>query len=272
MILIMFFIDRFVVHHLYVSDRAEISSAVGIFGMLVPSIAHLLTRLITKEGFSNVYLVPNVKKHFGTYFASVFVILGLSFTDTFVVWRTQFPQYSLGEFFHNVKGIPIIMFQIAMSIIMFFPAFGEEWGWRGYMMPKLTELFGTPAAVIIGGIIWGVWHAPFTVNGHNFGVDYPGFPYMGILYMCVFCTAMNAFLTLLTEKSKSIYPASFAHMINNNVLCLVVISAFGSEELLKHLEKIKNTEVAFGWGIVPTLIVGVVSFVLLCKMKKQEVL
>ena len=108
-ILIMFFIDRFVVHHLYVSDRAEISYAVGIFGMLVPSIAHLLTRLITKEGFSNVYLVPNVKKHFGTYFASVFVILGLSFVDVFVAWRTQFPQYSLEEVFHNVKGIPIIM-------------------------------------------------------------------------------------------------------------------------------------------------------------------
>lgn len=270
MILIMVLIDRFVVYHLFTSDRAEIIYAVGIIGMLVPSIAHLLTRLLTKEGFSNLYLVPNIKKHFGAYLASVFVILGLSFTDVLVAWKTQFPQYSLGEVFHDVKGIPVIMFQIAMSIIMFFPAFGEEWGWRGYMMPKLIELFGTPAAVIIGGIIWGLWHAPFTVNGHNFGVDYPGFPYIGILYMCVFCTAMNAFLTLLTEKSKSIYPASFAHMMNNNVLGLVIISAFASEDLLKYLEKMENAKVAFGWGMVPTIMVGVVSFILLCRTKSPK--
>lgn len=96
MILIMVLIDRFVVYHLFTSDRAEIIYAVGIIGMLVPSIAHLLTRLLTKEGFSNLYLVPNIKKHFGAYLASVFVILGLSFTDVLVAWKTQFPQYSLG--------------------------------------------------------------------------------------------------------------------------------------------------------------------------------
>jgi len=38
---------------------------------------------------------------------------------------------------------------------------GEEIGWRGYLLPRLSARIGLPAASLIVGIIWGCWHLPF---------------------------------------------------------------------------------------------------------------
>ena len=104
---------------------------------------------------------------------------------------------------------------IVNGVIVSVAAFGEEGGWRGYMMPKLIKIMGRGKALIIGGIIWGLWHAPLTCIGHNFGMDYPGFPYVGILKMCIMCTLMGIILTFLTVKSGSVWPAAIMHAVNN---------------------------------------------------------
>ena len=81
---------------------------------------------------------------------------------------------------------------------------------------RLTEgLIAAAAILIIGGIIWGLWHAPLTCIGHNFGTDYPGFPFLGILMMCAFCILMGVILTFLTEMSGSVWPAAIMHAVTN---------------------------------------------------------
>ena len=210
------------------------AQVLGTVAMLLPSVAVLITRLATKEGFKNNYLGFSLKGKWKYYLISVFIkpveALILIVLLRFVVLKDM----SLSELVGNdlLQGAALFLLQFAFSVYAFFPAFGEEWGWRGYMMPKLTELMGRPAAVIVGGIIWGLWHAPMTVQGHNFGVDYPGYPYVGIALMCVFCIAMNALLTWLTERTGSIYPASFCHMINNDCNLIIVCSLFLSEQAI----------------------------------------
>lgn len=80
---------------------------------------------------------------------------------------------------------------IVAPLLNFMACFGEEWGWRGYLLPHLSERHGMRIAVPASGVIWGLWHAPITVLGHNYGLDYPGWPLLGILAMCCLCVALS---------------------------------------------------------------------------------
>lgn len=99
-------------------------------------------------------------------------------------------------------------------------AIGEEAGWRGYLYPRLSARFGRRRGYILGGVIWGLWHAPIIVLGHNYGVEYWGYPVTGVLAMCVFCIAAGTALAFLYEKSGSVWPCAIAHGAVNAVAAL----------------------------------------------------
>lgn len=242
--------------------------ALGVFGMLMPSLANLLTRLITKEGFARSYLGLNFKGNAKYYAASVWVKIAEAALCCLLIWAIFGGELSFSQAFPfdepNTR-IGAFMFQLSAAIIIFFPAFGEEWGWRGYLMPKLIELIGKPAAIIIGGIIWGLWHAPLTISGHNFGTDYVFYPWLGILIMCVMCILMNAFLTLLTEKTKSVYPASFCHMINNSLGAGTLTAVFGSDAFAVKVSEVSTISIMLRTYLPLLAVTGVISFVLLLK-------
>ncbi len=252
------------------SERTlRIAQAFGTFGMFAPALAHLLTRIFTKEGFKDLKLFPNFKGNMRYYLAAAGVKVLESIVITLMFYGIFFrgeKVFSLGE---GGTGIALLLAQISYSVIVFFPAFGEEWGWRGYMMPKLTELMPKPAAVITGGVIWGLWHAPLTVSGHNFGMDYPGFPFLGIACMCGLCIVSNAFFTLLTERTGSIYPASVAHMVNNNCSPAMVMTLIVSENAMEKMSKIPSIKL-FAYELAVLAITGTVSFLLLIKRKKPN--
>ena len=101
----------------------------------------------------------------------------------------------------------------ATGVAMAVHGFGEELGWRGYLTPKLEELMPTPLAIVVTGIIWALWHGPLLAYGYDFGRDYGFFPYGGFIAMIVMCIALSAFLTWLTKRTDSVYPASLCHMV-----------------------------------------------------------
>ena len=253
-------------------DAIVANYCVGVFGMMIPSIAHIITRIVTKEEFKNTYLGLNTKGKMGYFTASVIAPLAYSALTVFLIWAIFMNDISLGDTFNNVnlQSVGLFLIQLSYSVICFFPAFGEEWGWRGYMMPKLMELMPKPVAVIVGGIIWGLWHAPLTVAGHNFGIDYPGYPFVGIGVMCLMCTVMNAFMTLLTEKTKSIYPTTFVHAVNNNLNMGVLFSLFSNEEAVERLNGLSMTETFLPFIGTIGVVVGIVCIVLLAKKDKPK--
>lgn len=194
-------------------------------GMLMPFAAHIITRFITREGFpmtgkDSVMLGISFKDKKWKYYLFALFIPWLYFEISEIIMLIIAPECfdtnivnELG--IDNMVAFLFPLYSIISCTIVSFAALGEEGGWRGYMMPKLINLMGLPKALIVGGVIWGLWHAPLTCIGHNFGTDYPGFPYLGIIIMCIYCTLMGIMLTYITIKTESIWPAAIMHAVNN---------------------------------------------------------
>jgi membrane protease YdiL (CAAX protease family) len=62
----------------------------------------------------------------------------------------------------KVTGMQLIW--VLVFLTSFVPCFGEEFGWRGYMLPRLAKRFSPRKAVLIHAIIWWVWHLPVLVG------------------------------------------------------------------------------------------------------------
>ena len=88
--------------------------------------------------------------------------------------------------------------------------FGEEYGWRGFLQGELVKL-GKVRGIALVGFIWGVWHAPVIVMGHN----YPGYPVTGVLLMIVYCVLLGFILGYAKLKSGSVLLAAYLHGVNN---------------------------------------------------------
>ena len=124
-----------------------------------------------------------------------------------------------------------IQAMLIAPIINSFFTFGEEFGWRGFLQPTLMPL-GERKALVVTGIIWGVWHAPVIAMGHNYGLSYPGFPWTGILGMVWFCVLLGIFLGWLSLRAKNVWPAVIGHAAINGIAGLPVYFSTGDQNPL----------------------------------------
>ncbi|MCC6278953.1 MAG: CPBP family intramembrane metalloprotease [Saprospiraceae bacterium] len=103
--------------------------------------------------------------------------------------------------------------------------FGEEFGWRGLLLRE-TQALGFVKSSLFIGIVWGLWHLPIVLMGHN----YPSNPYWGVLMMCLFTTALCPLFAYVRLKTKSILGACMLHgMINATGALFVLYVANGNE-------------------------------------------
>ena len=58
------------------------------------------------------------------------------------------------------NGAPGLGSVSAMEILIFVLVIGEETGWRGFLLPRLRGQMSLPAAGIVTGMVWSLWHLP----------------------------------------------------------------------------------------------------------------
>lgn len=189
-----------------------------------PALANLLTRWITREGWQNAFLNFSVKKNWRWWLAGWFgpaLLTILGCVLFFLVLPSYFDpgmqiiknQLGTGTSGPSVTQIVIIQTSMALLIsplLNLVSTFGEEFGWRAYLLPKLVS-FGTRRALIISSLIWGVWHWPAILMGHNYGLEYWGYPFSGLLATLWIMFCIGVFIGWLALRSQSVWPAVFAH-------------------------------------------------------------
>lgn len=234
--------------------------------MFFPAIGVLLTRLITKEGFKNAWIHPHFKGNIKTYLLAYFgpgilVLLGTALY--FLIFPSHFDsEFGFMQTTLEAAGASAEMYPMPLStliivqaltafflgpILNFVTCFGEEWGWRGYLLPKMAKKLPAIPMLLVNGIIWGLWHAPITAIGHNYGIGYPGFPFTGIAAMCGFCIVMGIFLSYVTLKTKSCIPAILGHGAINSIAAIgIYCTVDGGNPFI---------------GPAPTGIVGAIPFI-----------
>ncbi|HHY89203.1 MAG TPA: CPBP family intramembrane metalloprotease [Chloroflexi bacterium] len=92
-------------------------------------------------------------------------------------------------------------------------AFGEEYGWRGFLQSELIK-FGRRRGILLLGVIWGAWHWPLIWMGYN----YPGEPVLGTILMTLYTIALAFVFGYAVLKTGSVWLAAFIHAVNNQVL------------------------------------------------------
>jgi membrane protease YdiL (CAAX protease family) len=209
------------------------------FYMWGPALANLLTRLFTQEGLKYSGLSLRLRQSWPFWLVAwvlpaILVIAGAALY--FVLFPAFFdPEAStFMAQVEQVTGAPLEMPLMTFALLQTFQAvlisplinglatFGEEFGWRAYLLPKLLPL-GSRRAMIISGVIWGVWHWPVIAMGYNYGFNYPGFPWLGFLGMVWFCITYGIIIGWLTLRGGSVWPAVIAHGAINGIASLGLI-------------------------------------------------
>ena len=99
-------------------------------------------------------------------------------------------------------------------------AFGEEFGWRGYLLPRLLALLGPWPGLLAHGAVWGLWHAPLILL---IGYNYPGHPLLGVPLFVVFGVLAGVLLGWLRLATGSVVPPTVAHAALNAVAGLPLL-------------------------------------------------
>ena len=204
--------------------------------MWAPALAHIATRLITREGWQGMLLRPNLKRGWPYWLLAWFLPLVMTILGA-ALFFAIFPQFfdpSLGTVKRmlaqsaQATGQPIPLSPWALVAVeavagtLLAPlvnslfTFGEEFGWRAYLLPRLLPL-GERKAMVAMGVIWGVWHWPVIAMGHNYGFNYPGAPWTGMLAMVWLTFVLGTFLGWLTLRAGSVWPAVIGHAAINGI-------------------------------------------------------
>jgi len=134
------------------------------------------------------------------------------------------------DFISKLSGSVIFLIlgqgMIAGISINAIAGFGEELGWRGFLLKQFSNMSFLKASLVIG-FIWGIWHAPLILMGHN----YPHHPQIGVLMMVVWCILLTPIFIYITLKAKSVIAASILHGTLNGVAGISIMFIKGGNDI-----------------------------------------
>ncbi|TYB61058.1 CPBP family intramembrane metalloprotease [Nonomuraea sp. PA05] len=153
----------------------------------------------------------------------------------------------------TVAVVQLVIAAAAGPVLNAIPALGEEWGWRGWLVPRLVSSDGVLPGLLLSGAIWGVWHAPLTLLGYN----YPRLGSWAALAFIPFCVVAGVVMGWLRLRTGSVWPAVVAHASLNAIAGVALLlgdAAVPPNELLAGITGV------VGWALIGLLGAALLRF------------
>lgn len=190
--------------------------------LLIPSIIGLVLLVVLrivggKESFSSVNMAGGKAKYWLLFGLGIVAYTGL---QTALSWLfkmgTPVDLSLLAAQAPAGMSLSVLMIIVTAQTLILGPflgllvTFGEEYGWRGYLQSALMKM-GKIKAVVLVGIIWGIWHMPIIWMGYN----YPSHPLLGSFLFILFCIGLAFILGYAVLKTQAVWLAAFLHALFN---------------------------------------------------------
>ena len=120
----------------------------------------------------------------------------------------------------EVIVIPLVFFHVLVY-------FGEEYGWRFFLQPRLQKKFGKIKGVILLGVIWGIWHLPLVL----FYCSTPENFFYAVTHQITGCIFLSIVFAYFYEKSGSLWCVVLLHFMTNAIAGIVAAKQGGIQEL-----------------------------------------
>lgn len=143
---------------------------------------------------------------------------------------------------------------------------GEEYGWRGYMLPELSKQHGRLRATLITGLVWGAWHIPsFFLLYREAGLGNP----ILLTAIGVVNVAVGAFgYSYLYYRNGNILPIVLMHAVHNVVGSQVMLGSPAIAGITEAIPGVVNIHWPYAMGL--SIITGSVAAVVFTKKFSQS--
>jgi len=191
--------------------------------MYTPAVASIVARLALREGFEDVSF------HFGGREGGRMIVLAwvypmvvglVAYGTAWAVGLAAFqpplpPQSHLYSGLAAANLITSLMLTATLgTVLSCVSAFGEELGWRGYMLTRLM-VARVPRPIFVSGLVWALWHVPLILSGQYAANSRPALSAMLFVIGVVADGYLAAYVRL---RSGSLWPAVVFHGAGNAII------------------------------------------------------
>jgi membrane protease YdiL (CAAX protease family) len=182
--------------------------------MYCPGVAALVTILVCKHSFQETGLRLKNSR----YICLAFVIIVVASLLVYgFVWLTNpgaLDTNQLNTILHSwIGSLLAFIFLLMLNTIL---AFGEEFGWRGFLVPQMSKIMSFWKVALLSGLIWATWHWPLIIWSDYKSSTIP--PWASLLFFSVDVTLGSVAYAWLRLRSDCLWPAVILHGTYNTVI------------------------------------------------------
>ncbi|HKL31204.1 MAG TPA: type II CAAX endopeptidase family protein [Tangfeifania sp.] len=174
---------------------------ISILAVFTPSIVALILTAITrgKKGVLELFVKQTVKRTKLKWL--LLSMIGIPVLATLAMLTSL--NFDITRFhLRTTQLLP----QVVVIVLI---ALGEEYGWRGFLLPRLMRKLNVFYSSLILGLIWGFWHFPAYLIGTGVPLQ------MNFMVFLLWVVLGTLFISWIYYYTKSVLTSILAHISAN---------------------------------------------------------